>query len=141
LLEPVVVASPATIELEPEPIPQEWIVSGTPVARSKNLSRSRDLVSSLVVWDCTEGCFRWHYKQDETLLVVSGEAFIINEDGEERRFGPGDVGFFPAGTTRTWRVVNHIRKVAVLRETMWRPLGLCLKVCKKLFRVVGVGSK
>lgn len=140
-LEQIVIASAANVELEPQPIPQEWIVSGTPVARSRNLSRSRDLASSIVVWDCTAGSFRWHYKQDETILVISGEAFLVSENGEERRFGPGDVGFFPAGTTRTWRVDEHLRKVAVLRETIGRPLGFCLKAWKKLLRLSGLASK
>ena len=137
MFESVVLASPTSVELDPEPIPKEWILSGSPVARSRNLTRSRDLTSSVVVWDCTPGQFRWHYSQDATLLIVSGEAFIMAEDGEERRFGPGDVGFFPAGTTRIWRVAKHIRKVAVLRETMWRPLGFCLKAWKKILRIAG----
>jgi len=129
------------MELAPEPIPQDWIVSGTPIARSRNLSKSRDLASSIVVWDCTAGCFHWHYNQDETILVISGEAFLVNEDGDERRFGPGDVGFFPAGATSMWRVADRFRKVAVLRESMGRPLGFCLKAWKRLLRVVGSASK
>jgi uncharacterized cupin superfamily protein len=139
--EQIVVASAANVELEPQPIPKDWILSGTPVARSRSLSRSRDLASSIGVWDCTAGSFRWHYKQDETILVISGEAFLVSDNGEERRFGPGDVGFFPAGTTRTWRVNDHLRKVAVLRETIGRPLGFCLKVWKRLLRLSGLASK
>lgn len=135
------IASPATIELEPAPIPQEWVLSGTPVARSRNLSRSPDLTSSIVVWDCTAGRFQWHYHQDETILGVSGEAFLLSENGEELRFGPGDVGFFPAGTTRTWRVAGQFRKVAVRRESMGRPLGFCLKACKSLLRIARLAGK
>lgn len=141
LLRSIVTATPANVELAPEPIPQEWILSGTPVARGKMLVRSRDYTESVVVWDCTAGSFRWHYSQDETLLVISGEAFLLLEDGQERRFGPGDIGFFHAGTTCTWRVADNIRKVAVVRETMWRPLGMCLKVWKKFLRVVGLAGK
>jgi len=141
LLRSIVMATPANFELDPEPIPQEWILSGTPISRGKNLVRSRDWTSTVVVWDCTAGRFRWHYSQDEAILVVSGEAFLLLENGEERRFGPGDVGFFPAGTTCTWRVADYIRKVAVLRETMWRPLGFCLKIWKKFLRVVGLSGK
>jgi uncharacterized cupin superfamily protein len=141
LLRSIVMATPADVELGPEPIPQEWILSGTPVARSKNLVRSRDWASTVVVWDCTAGSFRWHYSQDETILIISGEAFLLLENGEERRFGPGEVGFFPAGTTCTWRVAENIRKVAVLRESMWRPLGVCLKAWKKLLRIVGLSGK
>jgi uncharacterized protein len=141
LLRSIVMATAASVELEPEPIPQEWIVSGTPVSRSKNLVRSRDWTSSVVVWDCTAGSFRWHYSQDETIFVISGEAFLLLENGQERRLGPGEVGFFPAGTTCTWRVAEYIRKVAVLRESMWRPLGFCLKAWKKLLRIVGLSGK
>ena len=141
LLRSIVTATPANVELAPEPIPQEWVLSGTPVARSKNLVRSRDWTSTVVVWDCTAGRFHWHYSQDETILVISGEAFLLLENGDERRFGPGDVGFFPAGTTCTWRVADYIWKVAVLRESMWRPLGVCLKAWKKLLRIVGLAGK
>jgi uncharacterized protein len=141
LLRSIVMAAPASVELDPEPIPQEWILSGAPVSRSRNLVRSRDWTSTVVVWDCTAGSFRWHYSQDETILVISGEAFLMLENGEERRFGAGDVGFFPAGTTCTWRVADYIRKVAVLRENMWRPLGFCLKAWKKLLRIVGLSGK
>jgi len=141
LLRSIMVTNPATVELDPEPIPQEWILSGAPVSRCKNLVRSRDWTSTVVVWDCTSGRFRWHYSQDETILVISGEAFLLLENGDERRFGAGDVGFFPAGTTCTWRVAENIRKVAVVRETMWRPLGFCLKAWKKLLRIVGLSGK
>jgi uncharacterized protein len=141
LLRSIVMASPASVALEPEPIPPEWILSGTPIARSKHLVRSRDWTSSVVVWDCTPGQFRWHYNQDETILVISGAAFLLLENGEERRFGPGDVGFFPAGTTCKWRVSEHIRKVAVLKEDMWRPLGFGVKAWKKVLRMAGLAGK
>jgi uncharacterized protein len=139
----IVTANPATMELtaESEAFPPEWVLSGSPQARSQTLSRSRDWTSHIVVWECTAGKFKWHYSTDEVLLVISGEAFLLGEKGEERRFGPGDLAFFPAGTTCTWRVAEHIRKVAVLRETMWRPLGFGLKVLHKLFRIAGLSGK
>jgi len=137
----IVTATPANVELQPEPIPPEWILSGTPVARSHKLATSHDWTSTIVVWDCTAGSFKWHYGQDEVILVISGEAVRIKENGEEQRFGPGDLGFFPAGTSCTWRVDDHIRKVAVLRESVWRPLGFVLKVLKKLLRIMGFVGK
>lgn len=141
ILGSIVMTMPSNVELAPDPIPQEWILKGTPVARSKILVRSRDWTSSVVVWDCTAGTFRWTYAQDETIVVVSGEAFLLLANGEERRFGAGEVGFFPAGVTCNWRIADHIRKVAVLRENMWRPLGFCLKAWKKLLRVAGLAGK
>ena len=137
----IVVATPATVELDPEPIPRDWIVSGSPQARCKKLVRSRDWTSHIVVWDCTPGAFNWHYGMDETIVIISGEAFMINDKGEERRFGPGDMAFFPAGSSCTWRVTQHLRKVGVLRESMWRPLGLGLKAWRKGLRMIGLVGK
>jgi uncharacterized protein len=141
LLKSIVLATPANVELEPDPIPQQWILSGSPKARSKILKRSRDWTTALVVWDCTAGSFQWHYGVDESILVISGEAILLGDNGEETRFGTGDVGFFPAGTSCSWRVENNIRKVAVLRETMWPPFGLALKLWKKFLRTVGLAGK
>lgn len=74
-------------------------------------------------------------------MVVSGEAIMIDEKGEERRLGAGDVGFFPAGTSCTWWVPNHIRKVAVVKESIWRPLGFGLKLWNKFLRAAGLSAK
>ena len=121
-------------EMEPDPIPAEWILAGAPEARTNKLVTSRDWSSAVVVWDCTPGSFKWHYVKDETVHFLSGEAFMTDDDGTEHRFAGGDIAFFPAGTTCTWRVTEHIRKVAVVRETIWRPLGFLLKLSKKLLR-------
>ena len=137
----ILIAHPLNTVLAPEPIPPEWILGGNPEAQSHRLVRSRDWVSSVVVWECKAGQFRWHYGTEETILVISGEAFMINEKGEERRFATGDVGYFPAGSECTWRVPDHIKKVAVLRETMWRPIGFSLKAWNKFLRMVGLAGK
>jgi uncharacterized cupin superfamily protein len=134
--ESIVMATAATADLEPAPIRPDWILGGTPEARMKKLAKSQDHTSYIMVWDCTPGQFNWHYNKDETVVVISGEVFITNEPGDERRLGPGDIAFFPAGTSCTWRVTRHIRKVAVLRETMPRPLGLGLRAWKGGSRLV-----
>ncbi len=66
---------------------------------------------------------------------------MLQQNGEERRFGAGDVGYFPAGFSCTWRVPQSFKKVAVIRETMWRPLGFCFKVSKKIFSKIGLSGK
>jgi uncharacterized protein len=139
--QPILITDPAKIELQPETIPSEWILGGAPVARRAKLATSPDWTSSVVVWDCTPGRFNWHYMQDEAVFVISGEAFMVNEQGEERRFGAGDIGFFPAGTTCSWRVSDDFRKVAFLCEPIWRPLGFVIKVSKKALRAVGILGK
>src|SRR6516164_3907223 len=108
----IVVEATALAKLEPAPISPDWILVGTPEARSKLLAKSNDRSSSVVVWECTAGRFDWHYSEDETVVITSGEVFITTEHGEARRLGEGDVGFFPAGSSCTWRVNNRVKKVA-----------------------------
>src|ERR1700677_5332879 len=99
----IVIADPATVALEPAPIEPDWIMEGNPQARAKELARSDDGTSVVVAWSCTAGRFHWHYSVDETVHVISGEVFVTNDDGHERRLGPGDMAFFPAGSSSLWR--------------------------------------
>jgi uncharacterized protein len=137
----VVMVDPLTMELESEPIRPEFILSGSPVARSKKVATSPDWTSSTVVWDCTPGSFHWHYGNEETIHVLEGEAFMMQKNGEERRFAAGEVGFFYAGFSCDWRITKHFRKVAVIRTPLWAPIGFCLKATEKLMVMVGLSKK
>ena len=139
--ESIVTLTPATVELEPELFPPGWIVSGSPQARCKKVARSHDRTSHIVVWDCTPGSFKWHYGMDEAIVIISGEAFMTNDKGEERRFCPGDLGFFPAGTSCTWRITQPLRKIGILKESIWLPLGLAVKAWHKLLRIAGLAGE
>ena len=130
--QPVVFAAPAEIDLEPDPIHPSWIVEGQPRAFSKRVAESADGTSSVVAWSCTPGRFVWHYAVDETLHVISGEAFVTDEKGMARRLGPGDVVFFPAGSHSAWHVTEEIRKLAVCRHSMPRPLGIVLRLFNRV---------
>ena len=130
----IVIAAAAATELQPAPIAAGWILSGTPEARNKMLAASDDRTAYVMVWECTPGLFNWHYDTDETLVIISGEVFITDVNDVERRMGPGDMGFFPAGSSCKWRVTNRVRKVAVLRTPLPAPLALSLRVWNKLFR-------
>jgi uncharacterized protein len=135
----VVITTPTTDGLNPSSITADWILEGKPETRSKELARSHDRTSHSMVWDCTAGRFDWHYNKDETLVILSGEAFIRSEkDGEERRIGTGDFVFFPAGASATWRVPKYIKKVAFLRHTMPRPFGYCVLAWNLFLRIVGL---
>lgn len=102
--------------LESWPIAKDWIIEGAPEATAKYLMETHDGTSFTVVWDCTAGSFRWHYGQDETVYIVSGEVFIRDDSGEERRLGEGDMAFFPAGSSALWRIPKRVRKIAVLQR-------------------------
>jgi uncharacterized protein len=134
--QPIVIAPPAEVELAPAPIPANWILAGTPEARSRQLARSQDGASSVMAWSCTAGRFNWHYTVDETVHIISGEVFVTNEKGEECRLGPGDMAFFPAGSRSTWRVPVAVRKLAVCRQAMPLPFGFALRAWNKVARMM-----
>jgi uncharacterized protein len=138
----IVITTPATFDhgAQTQPVLPRWVLSGAPVTRTWNVLRSRDLTSDIVVWECTAGRFTCQYSQDEAVMIVAGEVFITDQKGEERRLGPGDLGFFPAGTSCIWRVPESVRKIAILRETMWRPAGVALKIWKRVLRVTGLAA-
>lgn len=129
---------PQAVALDAEPINPDWIVSGTPTARSKKLLTSRDWTADVVVWECTPGVFHWRYIRDETIYVLAGEAFISTGTDQEYRFAAGDLGYFPNGLVCNWRITKTFRKFVTSKETMLAPLGLSVKVCKKLMRKSGV---
>jgi len=131
----IVVAAAHAARLEHSPLSR--ILKGNPEARSAVLARSRDRTSVTVAWECTPGEFVWDYTQDETLVVLAGEAFVTNEAGEECRLRPGDMAFFPAGSSSRWRVTDRIKKVAVVRHHLPPPLGLGVRLWYKLVQLTG----
>jgi uncharacterized protein len=131
----------AGLQLSPDPIYEKWILSGKPVARSKILACSPDGGSTSVLWDCTSGSFYWHYRQDESVLFLSGDAYLMEENGTEHRFAAGDFAFFPAGTVAKWRVDHYVRKIAFLREPMWRFVVPAFTFWNKLMRNLGISRR
>jgi uncharacterized protein len=134
----VLFAATASLDLVASPISRDWVLEGKPEARSKELARSHDRTSYVVVWDCSAGSFNWHYNKDETIVVMSGEAFISQENAAERRIGPGDVVFFQAGTSAVWRIPKYIKKVAFLRYTMPCSFGFFVRAWNVFLRKVGL---
>jgi uncharacterized cupin superfamily protein len=134
----IVIAAAASAKLDPAPITPAWILEGAPVARNKRLATSRDKTSFTVAWECTPGRFNWHYTEDESICIISGEVFITTTNGTERRLGPGDMAFFPAGSSCTWRVAECVRKIAFLRKDMPRLFGLGIRAWHKLLRTARI---
>jgi hypothetical protein len=85
-----------------------------------------------MAWSCTPGRFTWRYRVDEFIHILSGEIFVTDENGQRRRLGPGDMVFFPAGSVSDWHVTEEVRKLAVCRHSMPRPLGFALRAWNKL---------
>lgn len=131
-----IVLSNTAVELSSSPINPDWILDGTPVARSAELSRSRDGTACTLVWDCTPGKFVWHYHTDETIHIMEGSVVLDDGTGPSRRLGPGDVVFFPAGASVRWHVETHVRKLAFFRRTLPKPLELAARTLRKAKRLL-----
>lgn len=130
----------SSVALEKGSIPSQWLLSGQPETCSKLLGKTRDQLAYVMLWECGAVSYKWYYSKDEAYIVLSGEGFMTDEKGVERRYGPGDVAFFPAGTRATWRHPNHFRKVAVLKDPVSRPLALGFKAWHKLVSLIGLSS-
>jgi uncharacterized cupin superfamily protein len=119
--------------LKPDPIPQEWILEGTPTARRKLLVGSSDNLASTHMWDCTAGRFNWHYEgDDEVVYVVEGSVVIEDEAGVRRRLEAGDTFLFPAGSRFHWTVPRYVRKIAFMRA----PLSRKMRLAKAIYNFV-----
>jgi uncharacterized cupin superfamily protein len=124
--------SNTSIELNPAPINSNWIVEGTPTAKCAELSRSRDGTATTYIWTCTPGRFKWFYDSDETLYLFEGEVILDENLPTERRVGPGDTVFFPAGSHAMWHVRKAVRKIAFCRRALPGPLLKLIKIRRKL---------
>jgi uncharacterized protein len=131
----VVIANAATIELPPSPFPEAWVLDGRPQAKATSIAQSHDGAMTVIAWSCTRGRFRWHYQVDEMAHILSGEVFITDQSGGERRLGPGDTALFLAGSTSVWQVTADIRKIAVCHVALPKLLAFGLHVWNKLRRI------
>ena len=139
--DPNILNTLADAQLETGTIPPEWMVSGKPETRSKILGTTRDRLAYAVLWECGTASYKWHYSKDEAYIVLSGEGFMTDEKGVERRYGVGDLAFFPAGTNAIWRHPDHFRKIAVLKNSVSRPVALGIKAWSKFRHVIGLSGK
>jgi uncharacterized cupin superfamily protein len=130
----LVTADPASIELQPAPFPEEWILEGRPHARAREIACSQDGAMKVIAWSCSKGRFRWQYQVDEMLHILSGEVIITDETGTKRRIGPGDTAFCPAGSWFDWHVVTDVRKVAVCHVAVPKPVAFGLRAWNKISR-------
>lgn len=122
--------------LEPAPIHPPDVLEGEPVARSGAVADVGDGLS-VWLWDCTAGRFTWSFGScDEIVHIVSGAVEITDQEGTTFRLVEGDVAAFRANTRATWYVEDHVRKVAVIRETS---RGVLSRGRRKLRRLLAAG--
>lgn len=117
------VVDPDKVTLIPAPIPEGWVLEGDPKTMAGEIAHTDDGTTRVFVWQTTAGRFHWFYKSDEVVQILDGEVFIADGARAERRLGPGDVAFFPVGARTTWRVPDHLRKIATLKRPLPGPIA------------------
>ncbi len=116
------------IALADSPIEPTWILEGDPHARVAEWSKSTDGTTTTNVWDCTAGRFRWFFAVDEIVHIMDGSVTVSSDDHPPRTLVAGDAALFRAGSWTEWHVENYVRKHAILRQHLPRPVSFALKV-------------
>lgn len=114
-------------ELAAFQVDPSWILSGQPVFRATETTRSPDGRTITGLWSC-EGptTFVWTFSLDETVHLIEGEV-DIEYLGKRFTLRPGDTATFHAGTQATWRIDRYAKKSYTLHHPgrlglLWRKL-------------------
>lgn len=120
------------VDLQPAPLPDDWILEGTPVARAVELGASPDGTCIVAQWDCTAGVFRWFFSVEEIVHILEGEVHIEDASGQQFTLRAGDVCVLPANTWMVWHVERYVRKLAHCRFPVPRPFGALVRIVQRL---------
>lgn len=129
---------PRTVELKPAPIRRDWILDGNPQATAGVMGRTQDGSTDFIVWRVSAGRFNWYYDFDETITILDGDVYLTDGanaapgNKAERHLGPGDVIFFHNGSTATWRVPDHVRKIATVKHPLPAPIASLYRFAKTI---------
>ncbi|TWT04024.1 DUF861 domain-containing protein [Reyranella sp. CPCC 100927] len=134
---PVIQAAVEAAQLSSTPINPDWIIDGSPAARTASLSRSADGSVWTDLWECTAGSFHWHYSINETIHIVDGAAVITDRDGTVWHVKAGDVIQFLVGTKAHWHIPQYVRKVAFCSKPLYGPAATLLRVQERIGNVAG----
>lgn len=121
----------AAAELQPDPIPEAWVLSGAPQARAAELSRTPDGARVTFLWDCTAGEYLWRYTAHETVEIVEGEALVDDGSGP-RLLSAGAQARFRAGSIARWRVPAYVKKISYCRDPRPQTVRLLARIVRKL---------
>ena len=120
------------------PIEPSWILEGRPRARSIVLARGRDDFAVTTLWECSEGTFRWRFGWDETVHILDGRVDVTDDEGLVHVLEAGSIAVFPAGTWATWKVVGHVRKMAVCRRAFPAKVAMAIRFLGHARRMLGL---
>lgn len=126
---------PSKAVMKPSPIRSECL-EGVPKTLAGEVAATDDGSTKIYVWQTTAGRFNWIYDFDEVITILDGDVFITDPDGRERHLRAGDVAFFPVGARTTWRVPDHLRKVAVVKGALPSPVASAMRIVRAAKQMV-----
>jgi uncharacterized protein len=140
-----IVAHPDATALLPAPIDAAWrFGDGEVQTEAAEIARSADGATAVYLWQTSRAHYRWEHASDETVVILEGHVHLRDEDApasDERRLGPGDVAFFPAGARTVWFVPDHLRKVSTLTRPLPGPLARALNGLRFAKRLAAVAAR
>lgn len=118
------------------PIDPSWLVEGASTSEAAEVVRTDNGIE-VYLWRTTRTHYRWVHGSDEVMTILQGEVFVRSDgdpEGAERRLGPGDVAFFPAGARTVWRVPDRLLKVSTLVRPLPRTAAVAVRTLRKVKR-------
>jgi hypothetical protein len=75
----------------------------------KPTKEETETAESWPIWEKEESKFPWEYTEQETCLILEGDA-VVKTKNEAIEFGAGDYVIFPEGLKCTWEIKSKIKK-------------------------------
>ncbi len=67
-------------------------------------------VYSWPIWEKEASRFDWHYDETEICYLLEGKVVVKTNDGQEAKFGAGDLVTFPKGLSCVWDIKEPVKK-------------------------------
>ena len=112
-----IVRLPATAEGgERTPVGADRLIAGRPVQTVANAWSDPANVFHCGVWESDVGAWRVRYDEHEFCHLLSGRLRLVDDDGTETVFGPGESFVITAGFEGRWEVLEPARKLYAVYE-------------------------
>lgn len=92
------------------PVEAQRVLSGTPVATTRNHYADASSRFFAGVWSSTPGKWRIRYSEHEFCHLIEGRVRLESAAGEAWEFRAGDAWVIPAGFVGTWETLESARK-------------------------------
>lgn len=93
--------------------PTSVVSSGPITERTDVLHTDASGKQTAGVWESDPGIWTIDTQEDEFIHLMEGGIRLVDEEGAEVTYGPGDSFLVPFGFKGTWESIGHVRKIFV----------------------------